>query len=66
MCKYCMGNKHIKDYELSGSYYAIENGNLVHKENCLDDYYSYTESIPINFCPICGEKFEKEDDEYVS
>lgn len=66
MCKYCMGNKHIKDFGISGSYYAIDKGNLIHKEECLDSYYSYTDVVPINYCPMCGEKFEKEDEEYVS
>ena len=31
---------------------------------CADDsYYSTFVDIPLNFCPVCGRKFTKEEDE---
>ena len=53
MCEYCQGKKNLKETE-SGSYYKIIGTKIEHHEECLDSYYSFTEEIPINFCPICG------------
>ncbi len=53
MCEYCKKKKSIKETE-NGSYYKIIGNEIEHHEECLDSYYSFTEKIPINFCPMCG------------
>lgn len=53
MCEYCENKKSIKETE-NGSYYKIIGTEIEHHEECLDSYYSFTEKIPINFCPMCG------------
>lgn len=53
MCEYCQMKKNLKETE-NGSYYKIIGTEIEHHEECLDSYYSFTEKIPINFCPMCG------------
>ena len=58
MCEYCENcekGKAIKEFE-SGSYYKIIGTVIEHHEECWDSYYSYTDKIPINYCPMCGRK----------
>lgn len=55
MCEYCKGNKCLKGNE-DESYYKIENNILIHEENCIDSFYSYTDEINIYYCPMCGRK----------
>ena len=59
MCEYCKNQKNIKETE-GGSYYKIIGTHIEHHEECWDSYYSFTEKININFCPMCGRKLGEE------
>ena len=56
MCEYCNKGKSLKEFEGSSSYYKIIGKKIEHREDCLDSYYSYTDEIQINYCPMCGRK----------
>ena len=57
MCEYCEKGKPIKKND-GGSYYKIIESEIEHHDECLDSYYSYTEKIPINYCPMCRKEIE--------
>lgn len=59
MCEYCKKGKNLKDYDYSKSYYKVVENKLEHREDCIDQYYSYTESFDINYCPMCRKKIER-------
>lgn len=60
MCEYCEKEKGLKDFGYeTESYYKIIGNTLEHREDCLDEYYSYTDIIDINYCPMCRKKIER-------